>query len=95
MQDIDFTYLEMNIARLFVAAENSEEAFLSMELRNEPEPGRRGIIDAYVAGTPFKIVQEDGKWRIVFQIINVGGGCPFVGESSRSVPLPADPTPSP
>ena len=93
--DNSFTYPEMDIVGVFVAAGNSEEAFISMELRNEPEPGRRGIIDAYVAATPFKIVREDGKWRIVFQIITVADGCPFEGSFSRSVPVPADPTPSP
>ncbi len=90
-----FTYPEMDIVGVFVAAGNSEEAFISMELRNEPVPGRRGIIDAYVAATPFKIVREDGKWRIVFHLINVGDGCPFESSSSSSVPVPADPTPSP
>ena len=93
--DNALTYPEMNIVGVFVAAGNSEEAFISMELRNEPEPGRRGIIDAYVAGTPFKIVREDGKWRIVFQIITIADGCPFQRSSSSSEPVPADPTPSP
>ena len=95
MQDTAFTYPEMDLAGVFVAAGNTEEAFFSVELRNEPEPGRRGIIDAYVAGTPFKIVRENGSWRVVFQIINVGDGCPFERSSSRQTPVPADPTPNP
>lgn len=94
--DDAFTYPEMDVDEVFVAAGNSEEAFISMELRNEPEPGQQGIIDAYVAGMPFKIVREDGRWRIVFQIITVGDGCPFVGSFSRQEAVPGEgSTPTP
>lgn len=84
-----FTYPEMHVKEVFLAAGNSEEAFMTMELRNEPRTGRDGAIDAYVASVPYPIVREDGKWRMVIQGIYSGDDCPFFGETSTQEAVPA------
>ncbi len=91
-----FTYPDMGVKEVFVAAGNSEEAFIKMELLGEPKEGDQGLRDAYVAALPFPIVREDGRWRMVLQFPIIGDGCPFVYSSSSQEPVPSeDSTPSP
>ena len=90
-----FTYPEMDVKEVFLAAGNTEEAFMTMELRNEPREGEEGTIDSYVANVPYPIAWEDGRWRMVLNFPVLGDGCPFVGSFSSQEATPAEtPTPS-
>ncbi len=91
-----FTYPEMRVKDVFVAARDPDRAFMTMELAGEPQPGEQGVRDAYLAAIPYPIIREDGLWRMLLQFPVVGEGCLFVGSSSRVTPAPADSaTPSP
>ena len=78
-----FTYPEMAVKEVFLAAGNTDTAFMTMELLAEPGTGQDGAIDAYVASIPYSIVLEDGRWRMVINYIFLEDGCPF-GEGSFS-----------
>ena len=96
ISDKAFTYPDMAVKDVFVALGNTEEAIMTMELLGEPQPGDQGLRDAYVASIPYRIVKQDGRWRMVLQYMIVVDDCPFVYSSSRATPLPADDsTPSP
>ncbi len=90
MDDDAFTYPEMDVVEVFVAAGNTDNAIMTMKLRNEPADGDQGIRDAYVASIPYSVVKEDGRWRMVFQIIVIGDGCPFEGSFSSQEAVPIE-----
>ncbi|PKB72053.1 MAG: hypothetical protein BZY87_02255 [SAR202 cluster bacterium Io17-Chloro-G6] len=82
MDDDAFTYPEMDVKEVFLAPGNSEQAFMTMELRNQPGNDQQGVRDTYVVSIPYPIVREDGRWLMVFQFPFSIDGCPFVGEFS-------------
>ena len=96
MDDNALTYPDMGVKDVFVATGNAEVAFMTMELLSGPRPGRQGEIDAIVAGRPYSIVVESGRWRMFMEVFSVGDDCPFLGSFSRQEVVPADSsTPSP
>ena len=96
MDDNALTYLDMGVKDVFVATGNAEVAFMTMELLSGPRPGRQGEIDVIVAGRPYPIVLESGRWRMFMEVFSVGDDCPFLGSFSRQEVVPADSsTPSP
>jgi len=96
MDDNVLTYPDMGVKDVFVATGNAEVAFMTMELLSGPRPGRQGEIDAIVAGRPYPIVLESGRWRMFMEVFSVGDDCPFLGSFSRQEVVPADSsTPNP
>ena len=96
MDDNALAYPDMGVKDVFVATGNAEEAFMTMELLSGSRPGRQGEIDAIVAGRPYPIVLESGRWRMFMEVLSVCDDCLFLGSSSRQEAVPADTsTPSP
>ena len=88
MDEDALTYPQMGVTEVFVAAGNSTEAFMKMELLGEPRAGQRGFLDTYLAALPYPIVKEDGRWHMLLQFPVIGEGCPFEGSYSREEAVP-------
>ena len=89
MDENAFTYPEMDLKEVFVVAGNSESAFMTMKLRNEPRAGEQGVADTWVANIPYPIVRENGRWLMYIFFPVLGDGCPFTGgfSSQEAVPI--------
>jgi hypothetical protein len=95
-QERAFTYPEIAVKDVFTSPGDPNNAFMTMELLGEPQPGEQGVRDTYAAAIPYPIVREDGRWHMLLQYLVVGDGCPFSGSPSSVTPSPVDSaTPSP
>ena len=51
----------MDVKEVFAALGNSEEAFMTMDLRNGPRGGGQGLRDAYLAGIAYATVADETR----------------------------------
>ena len=62
-----FTYPEIAVKDVFTSPGDPDNAFMTMELLGEPQPGDQGLRDMYVAAIPHPIVREEGRWYMLLQ----------------------------